>query len=71
MFESLNPVPTAERPDLLAVSTVAALEYGPEAKVFEIDPTVSNPNPPIACVASDTVGVRWVGGWREGRLDVC
>ncbi|MCL2481954.1 MAG: hypothetical protein FWF43_00760 [Propionibacteriaceae bacterium] len=25
---------------------------------------------PIAGVASDTVGVRWVGGWREGRLDV-
>ena len=42
MFDDLNPVPAAQRPDLLAPSTLAALRYVPEAKVIAIDPAISD-----------------------------
>jgi prolyl-tRNA editing enzyme YbaK/EbsC (Cys-tRNA(Pro) deacylase) len=42
MFSSLHPVPAASRPDLVAESTFAALQYVPQAQVFEIDPAHSD-----------------------------
>jgi prolyl-tRNA editing enzyme YbaK/EbsC (Cys-tRNA(Pro) deacylase) len=42
MFSELNPVPAGTRPDLVAEATLAALQYVPQAQVFEIDPAHSD-----------------------------
>ncbi|MDR1237946.1 MAG: hypothetical protein LBK28_06875, partial [Propionibacteriaceae bacterium] len=42
MFDKLNPMAAVERPDLLADVTFAALQYVPQARVFEIDPEHSD-----------------------------
>lgn len=42
MFDHVNPVPAAGRPDLLAAPVLAALAFVPDALVFEIDPAHSD-----------------------------
>ncbi|WP_203567944.1 YbaK/EbsC family protein [Aestuariimicrobium ganziense] len=41
-FAKLNPVPAAERPDLVAAPVAAALKHVPQALVFEIDPELAD-----------------------------
>ncbi|QLQ14657.1 MAG: hypothetical protein HZY73_01655 [Micropruina sp.] len=42
MFDHLHAAPAAERPDLLAPPTLAAIHLIPEALVFEIDPAFAD-----------------------------
>ncbi|MFZ2623913.1 MAG: YbaK/EbsC family protein [Propionibacterium sp.] len=51
IFDALHPLAASEHPELLAPPVTAALEFVPEALVFEIDPKLSDTD--VLCEAYD------------------
>ncbi|MDR0849119.1 MAG: hypothetical protein LBN10_08820 [Propionibacteriaceae bacterium] len=73
-YDIMNPVPAAQRPDLLADSTLAALSHVPQALVFEIDPALSDTDTLCAKydLPPDSMGnAVLISGKREGQVRQC
>jgi len=75
MFEIMHPVLATSRPDLLAPATLVAIQqYIPQARVFEVDPELSDTDTLCAAfnLPPDPMGnAVLIQGKREGEVRQC